>query len=482
MDALAHSVLAPLPQWAHTRADAPALRDGLSGAVVHTFASLWQAVQDRTDALAQAPHTVLVRSDQSVQEELVDFLAVLATGRCAAVACADWTAATHAQVRDQLATLPAHSSYAQGCEQEHGWWQRPFYIGYTSGSTGVPKGFRRSHGSWVESLRICADTFGLGAQDAILAPGSMGHSLFLFGMLLGLWTGAGVVVQDRFSAAKALAQLAAGHATTLLVVPSQLLMMVELATRRRLPPMPGVRCILISGARWARQHTETVRALFPLARVVEFYGASETSFIAWQEADPAIDPQVVGRPFANVDLRINTATGAASATAANAGEAGLIFVRSPMLFMDYVMGAADHTACVRDGDWLSVRDMGYLDAQGRLCLLGREQRMLVTQGKNLFAEELETVLCQYPGVQHASVHGVADALRGQTVVAVLHCLAQPLDLAELRLWCQQRLEAYKVPRRFLQRTDWPLTASGKTDHQQLALWVQSATTDQESQA
>jgi len=134
-----------------------------------------------------------------------------------------------------------------------------------------------------------------------------------------------------------------------------------------------------------------------------------------------------------------------------------------MLFSDYVGGADDGTAALRDGDWLSVRDMGYIDGQGRLCLVGRENRMVVTQGKNLFPEEVETVLTAYPGVSHASVQGIPDPVRGQQVVAVLQA-ADTVHAAALATWCRQRLEPYKAPRRFWRCDDWPQTRSGKTDH------------------
>ena len=207
---------------------------------------------------------------------------------------------------------------------------------------------------------------------------------------------------------------------------------------------------------------------FPKARIVEFYGASETSFIAWMEADVNASPQVVGQPFGNVEIDIREAEAP--------GGSGLIFVRSPMLFMDY-MGAktdvmADATAAIRDGDWLSVRDMGHLDAHGRLCLAGRQNRMITTQGKNLFPEELESVLSAHPGIAKASVQGVADALRGMKVVAIVQpdpAYAGELHAAELSAWCREKLEAYKAPKRYFVCVDWPLTASGKTDHAALAL-------------
>jgi acyl-CoA synthetase (AMP-forming)/AMP-acid ligase II len=213
-----------------------------------------------------------------------------------------------------------------------------------------------------------------------------------------------------------------------------------------------------------RNRTAELRLLFPQARIIEFYGASETSFIAWMDTDEQAPPCVVGWPFANVALRIDAPD--------PVDGAGLIYVRSPMLFMDYVGGAEDATAALRDGDWLSVRDLGALDAQGRLCLAGRQNRMLVTLGKNLFPEEVEAVLERHPAIAAASVHGVPDPLRGLQLVALLRWAPQDTharpDALALKAWCRRHLEGFKTPRQFLLCADWCFTASGKTDHRALA--------------
>jgi len=446
-------VHAPLARWAQERSAHKALDDGHRSL---TFAALHEAVQAvaaRLDS-ARAPASVFVDEHTGPVEQLVEFLGIIASGRCAAVGDPDWPVATRQAVHAALARAPSHGMAGKPASP-----QSPFYVGFTSGSTGTPKGFRRHHRSWTESYRACVEAFGPDAQSAMLAPGRCSHSLFLFGMLLGVWSGGGAVVQDRFSAPHALDTLAQGRTPSLIAVPSQLLMMLAHAKRRAIGPITSVRLILISGARWMRDRTADLRALFPKARVVEFYGASETSFIAWMDADEQTPPAVVGRPFAHVDIDIRERL--------PGQDAGLIYVRSPMLFSDYVGGSADGTAALRDGDWLSVRDMGYLDEQGRLCLVGRQNRMIVTQGKNLFPEEVEALLATYPGVTQASVQGVSDPVRGQQVVAVLQTTSG-VDATALAAWCRQRLEPYKVPRRFWLATPWPQTASGKTDHPALA--------------
>ena len=448
-----------LARWAQATPDRAAIIEGDHRL---RFGELERATAQHAATLvgARAPATVLLEDHGSTTQRLVEFLGIVRSGRCAAVADRGWPEVVRARVRQALPAQPSDICAADGSS--------PFYIGYTSGSTGHPKGFMRDHRSWVESFRVCIEAFGPEARGCVLAPGGLSHSLFLFGMLLGLWTGGGVVVQPRFSAGRALSSLLNGEASSLVAVPSQLIMMLEHAQRRSLPPIDSVRLVMISGARWMRQRTPQLRALFPNARLVEFYGASETSFVAWMEADENAPANAVGKPFPNVEVDIRKQSGCDAA--------GMIFVRSPMLFNTYV-GAHDETAAVRDNGWLSVRDMGYLDDEGRLCLVGRQNRMIVTSGKNLFPEEVEAVLATFHGVQAASVHGLADAVRGRAVVALLNLGSeiQPAapDAAALMTWCRERLDPYKVPRRFLVCENWPLTASGKTDHVALAQTVEA---------
>ena len=459
-------VNAPLAHWAKTRSHVLAMDDGHTQL---TFAQLHAAVALHAQELIeqQAPATVFVDDQLSIIQHMVSFMGIIQSGRCAAVSDPDWPVAVRNGVKRELGTsltAPSHTDSATPTS--------PFYIGFTSGSTGMPKGFRRHHQSWTESLRVCLDTFGADAASCVMAPGRFSHSLFLFGMVLGLWSGAGVVVQERFSASRLIDTLRSGRTPCLVAVPSQLLLMLELATRRKLSPIDGVRLILISGARWMRDRTESLQALFPNARIVEFYGASETSFMAWMDANASAPPQAVGKPFSNVEIDIRQPQAPLGT--------GQIFVRSPMLFTDYVGAANDHTAAIREGEWLSVRDMGYINAQGYLCLVGRENRMVVTQGKNLFPEEVESVLLTYPEVTHASVLGIADAIRGQQVMAIV-CLTdetQGPSAKTLIDLCREHLEGYKVPKRFFVCTNWPMTASGKTDHPALAQQLQQHLIDE----
>ncbi len=491
----------PLLRWAHEHPDRPAIIQDAHGSHARQldFGQLLAAVNERGAAPTGRVlgSNVLLTSTANPLALLIDFLAVIRTGRCAAVADPDWPAEVHVRMEAALRDMGDPSPDSSPPPSP----ETPFYIGFTSGSTGLPKGFRRHHLSWAETFRITLQTFGPVAGGRVLAPGRMSHSLFLFGALLGLWSGGGTSVQSRFSAGRTLATLADGSCPVMVSVPSQLLMLLTAARRRRIGPIPQLKLLLISGARWTHENTAPLQALFPQARIITFYGASETSYVSWMQATPDAPPQAVGRPFGNVQVHIGAAETLPPASGSGNGnglhgtgdhadsptrpQPGLIWIRSPMLFIDYVNGQ-DATAARRVGEWLTVRDIGWQDAQGNLYLVGRENRMIVTQARNLFPEEVEARLMAHPDISQAAVLGLPDPQRGQVVHAVLMRPSDdgnqtpamtgsaeveapalvPLTPApsDLVAWCHQALESYKVPRHWWRwQGEWPMTASGKTD-------------------
>lgn len=501
----------PLLRWAHEHPDRPAIIQDAHGSHARQldFGQLLKAVEERGAAPTGRVlgNNVLLTSTADPLALLIDFLAVIRTGRCAAVADPDWPTEVHARMEAALRDMGDQSPAPSPPPTP----ETPFYIGFTSGSTGLPKGFRRHHHSWAETFRITLETFGPVAGGRVLAPGRMSHSLFLFGALLGLWSGGGTSVQSRFSAGRTLATLADGSCPVMVSVPSQLLMLLTAARRRRIGPIPQLKLLLISGARWAHENTAPLQALFPQARIITFYGASETSYVSWMQATPDAPPQAVGRPFGNVQVHIGPADTLPQASGSGNGphetgdhadpstrpQPSLIWIRSPMLFIDYVNGQ-DATAARRVGEWLTVRDIGWQDAQGNLYLVGRENRMIVTQARNLFPEEVEARLMAHPDISQVAVLGLPDPQRGQVVHAVLmrpsddssHAPSMtgsteveapalmsmtpaPVDLVA---WCHQTLESYKVPRHWWRwQGEWPMTASGKTDLAALRQALEGAT-------
>jgi len=346
----------------------------------------------------------------------------------------------------------------------------PFYVGFTSGSTGAPKGYRRHHLSWIESFRAADREFDIGAGDVILAPGALTHSLFLYGLAHGLHVGATVILCRQFRPNVANRLIASHKATVVYGVPTQLEMMIEAAAREGEPPFATTRWILSSGAKWQGRATAQLHRQFPLARFAEFYGASELSFITVAKNDENVPADSVGRAFAGVDLTIRDHLGRCLPP----GEVGQVFVASPFLFMEYACGST--AAIMRYGEAVSVGDIGLLDARGFLHLVGRANRMIITAGKNVHPEEIEHVLEAHPAVTAAAVLGVTDHRRGERLMALLklrpHASVSSSDMVG---YARARLPLYKIPRRFALTPEWPTTSSGKTDFDALRrIWEAGA--------
>ncbi|MBN8944012.1 MAG: AMP-binding protein [Rhizobiales bacterium] len=335
----------------------------------------------------------------------------------------------------------------------------PFYVGFTSGSTGLPKGYRRDHRSWTESFRGDAQEFGIGPDDVVLAPGTLTHSLFLYALVHGLHAGARVVLCRRFRPDLALRLIEREQATVLYGVPTQLQLMLDAAGDKT---FASLRWVLSSGAKWPRQARQALSRAFPESQFAEFYGASETSFITVAKAAEGVPETSVGRAFSGVRVTIRDRAGRRMP----AGRAGFVFVESPFLFMNYACG--ETADLLRQGDALSVGDIGYLDRQGFLHLVGRAARKIVTSAKNVYPEEIERVLESHPAVEAAAVLGVADIRRGERLVALVR-LRPDLAVAGAALIAHARLALplYKVPRLYAEVSDWPLTRSGKTDFEAL---------------
>lgn len=302
----------------------------------------------------------------------------------------------------------------------------------TSGSTGAPRRIRRSVASWTASFAVNAGLFGIGPGSRVAVLGALVHSLSLYGALEGACLGAGVHLLAGLRPDRQAAALAARGVEVLYATPAQL--------RGLTLPMPGLRLVLVGGSKLDAALRARLAGLAPGAEVREFYGAAEASFVTLADADtPAAS---VGRSYPGVELDIR---------------GGEVWVRSPYLFEGY---ASDPGSARWQDGWLTVGEMGRLEG-GFLYLNGRKGRMVTVADQNVFPEEIEALMETLPGVERAAVLAVPDAARGY----VLHAVAMGDPAAETAVMAVLRaaLGPMKAPRSIRWRTDWPVTASGKTD-------------------
>lgn len=339
---------------------------------------------------------------------------------------------------------------------------RPFYVGFTSGSTGLPKGYCRSQPSWLASFALSDACFGMSSDERVLAMGSLATSLHLYAAIHALHTGHSVCLSEGFQPRQLVSWCHQHQLTTLYATPAQLHMLLSVADLAKLGPMRSVKRVMVSGAKWLVADSQLFGQYLPNADWYEFYGTSEMSFISMRSSIELSPPASVGKPLPGVCVSIRDEAGSEQ----SANQPGRIWVKSRLLFDGYACGATRELP--RQDGWLSVRDHGWIDEQGYLFLAGREQRMLVCSGVNVYPEQIEQVVLQHAAVKYCVVLGVADRLRGQRLIAVvaLNDANDDLDFESTgRQHCREYLPVSHQPWRWLVLRQWPELSSGKPDVQ-----------------
>ncbi len=316
--------------------------------------------------------------------------------------------------------------------------EAPFLIGFTSGSTGAPRAWRRCHRSWTAFFGPARTAFDLDADSRVLAPGSLATTLTLFPIVLALDSGAEARLLPYFEADACRA--AAKDATHLFAVPTVLHRLADG------PPLPDLRRVVSAGAKLDPGLRARLAATFPNARVVEYYGASELGFVSI--AGPDAPPDSVGRPFPGVDVAVS--------------EDGEIRIRSVGVIDRLIGGDGDSGFRTDPDGWATVGDMGRLDEDGFLHIDGRAGEMILSGGINVYPAEVEAALLSIGGVAGAAVFGLPDPEWGTAVCAALVWNGDaPPDRTAIRDACATVLPRAKCPRRLFRTASLPLTGSGK---------------------
>jgi acyl-CoA synthetase (AMP-forming)/AMP-acid ligase II len=197
-------------------------------------------------------------------------------------------------------------------------------------------------------------------------------------------------------------------------------------------------------------------------RVKRTYGSTEAPTVTTSGPDDSLDRarDTDGRALGDVELEVHDPETTARLAPGSAGE---IWLRGPELFAGYV--DADTTARVLSdrGRWFRTGDLGVLDAEGWLQVVGRLSDIIIRAGENISASEVEAVLEAHPDVRHAVAVAVPDREVGERVAAFVEATA-PFDLAACRTWFSARgVTRFKTPEMVVQLDALPVLAAGKPD-------------------
>lgn len=326
---------------------------------------------------------------------------------------------------------------------------------YSSGTTGVPKGIMLTHGNLLANTEALIRAWGFTANDRLL------HALPIF-HVHGLFVAIGCVMLSGASM-RWLATYDARQVVDFL--PECTVMMGVPTYYTRLlaePSFSASACnnmrLFISGSAPLLEETFVEFAARTGHHILERYGMTETNMNTSNPLEGERKPGTVGPPLAGVDIRITDDQGNVLPT----GEIGHLQVRGPNVFAGYwrmpEKTAEDFSA---DG-YFNTGDMGRIDADGYVAIVGRNKDLVITGGLNVYPKEVELFIDDLPGVKESAVIGVPHPDFGEAVVAVVVANANStVNESDIRGACKQNLADFKVPKRIVFVDELPRNTMAK---------------------
>ncbi len=332
----------------------------------------------------------------------------------------------------------------------------PAVIIYTSGTTGAPKGAVLTQANLLAGAESVVLAWRWTSADRLLLCLPLFHmhglGVGLHGTLLA---GASAVLQQGFDPGAALAALARHDCTMFFGVPT---MYHRLAGHDGVGELGRLRlCVAGSAPLPAALHDRLSDEAG--TAVLERYGMTETVMLVSNPYDGERRAGSVGFPLPGVDLCLDA-------------DSSEILVRGPNVFGGYwERPEADTEAFVEDPDgrWFRTGDIGELDDDGYLSIVGRSKELVISGGFNIHPREVDDVLIRHPAVAEVAVGGVPSAEWGEELVAwVVPEEGGPAPgVDELRSFARGSLAAHKLPRRVVEVASLPRNALGKVMRHEL---------------
>ena len=324
----------------------------------------------------------------------------------------------------------------------------------TSGTTGTPKGATRSGGG-PEELAAMLERIPWHAGETVVVAAPTFHAWGFGQLVVGATMACTIVLRRRFDPEATLALADEHRASAIAVVPVMLERIMDLPTEvLDRYTLASVRFITASGS---RMRGEAVTALMDRFgdKVYNSYNATEAGQITVASpADLRHASDTAGRPVTGTTVRLVDDEG----RDVPVGQVGRILVRGASEFDGYTAG--DTKASLHG--FMVSGDVGRLDAEGRLYVVGRDDDMIVSGGENVYPVEVERAIGELPTVREVVVVGVDDAAFGQRLAAYVVAKDEGvLDPDAVRAHVKARLAGYKVPRAVVQPDAPPRNASGK---------------------
>lgn len=340
---------------------------------------------------------------------------------------------------------------------------------FTSGTESTPKAVMHTDETVNHSVRSTVEHLGLGDGDVIWMPSPVGHSTgFNFGVRLALLCGLPVVLQDRWEPERA-AELIERYRATYTLAASTFLSDLLRVAREQGHDLSTMRTFGCGGApvptelvREAEEHGVTV---------LRIYGSTEGLIISWNQPTSPQDKreQTDGLPPRATEVQVWDDAGLPMSS----GEVGELVIRGPNVCVGFFDDPERTRATFTDAGWLRSGDLGTVDDDGYVTVVGRKKETIIRGGLNIAPREIEDLLIEMSGVREVAVVGAQDPRLGEIVAACI--VPEPgveptLDdvVGYLR---EREMATYKLPQHIALVEELPRTPTGKVRKTELATRV-----------
>ncbi|GGE58810.1 AMP-binding protein [Nesterenkonia cremea] len=347
----------------------------------------------------------------------------------------------------------------------------PASILYTSGTTGRSKGAVLTHRNLASNCRALLETWQYTSEDRLIhaLPIFHIHGLFV-AVNMTLTAGASMYWLSTFDADAILDLLP--QSTVLMGVPTFYTRLLK-SDRLTREVCSGVRLFVSGSAPLLAADHETFAERTGHS-ILERYGMTETGM---NTTNPYVEdpdaggglrkPGTVGRPFPGVEVRVVSREGGEEVPQ---GEVGIVEVRGPNVFSGYWQMPEKTAEEFREDGFFITGDLGRIDEDGYLCIVGRDKDLIISGGYNVYPKEVEEVIDDHPAVLESAVVGVPHPDFGETVLAAV----VPRDASdseglaeELGTLVGERLARFKQPRAYRIIEALPRNVMGKVQKAQL---------------
>lgn len=338
-------------------------------------------------------------------------------------------------------------------------------IGYTSGTTGHPKGAMQSHRAVMTNVAMTAQMHLKTDRDVIVTalpcPHVYGNVVFQGALLCG----SKLVMHSRFDATEMLASLEEHRATMFEGVPTMYMYMLASPDLAKHNLSSLTRCT-VGGQTMPAAKMREVEERFGCP-LIELWGMTElaglgTTFPVYGQHKLGS----IGIALPYCEARIADPENAAKTMPR--AEVGELMMRGPIVMQGYWDNDKATRETIEPDGWLHTGDLASMDEDGAIFIVDRKKDMINTSGFKIFPAEIERVVAAHPSVALVAVGGIPDRLKGE--IAKAYVVLKPgatADAEGILALCRRELAAYKVPRTVQFVADLPKTSSGKIMRREL---------------